>query len=96
MRRAALAAALLLAGCGPGTAEQEGAERAVGRAASTDRVECTSRSRIWFSDGPPAKVLICAAHVSAGFCDRYRVDREGNSYRVHVLERQASCVLPAG
>ena len=98
MRAAALAAlvVVVLAGCGPGAPEQEAAEREVARAADADRVECTGRSRFWFDEGPPAEDFICAAHVSAGFCDRYRVEREGTSFRVRVLERRGSCVLPVG
>ncbi len=96
MRLAALAAVVVLAGCGPGAPEQEAAERAVTRSVKADEVECTSRSSLWFSEGPAAEAFICAAHVSVGFCDRYRVDRDGTRFRVRLLERQASCVLPPG
>jgi hypothetical protein len=34
--------------------------------------------------------------VSNGFCDRYRVDRDGARFRLRVLERRTSCVLPVG
>jgi hypothetical protein len=97
MKIAALAAiALVVSACGPGAPEQEAAEREVARAADADRVECTGRSRFWFDEGPPAEDFVCAAHVTAGFCDRYRVDREGSRFRVQLLERRASCVLPVG
>jgi hypothetical protein len=97
MKVAALAATVVaVAACGPGAPEQEAAEQEVARTADADRVECTGRSRFWFDEGPPAEAFVCAAHVSAGFCDRYRVDREGTSFRVRLLERQASCVLPVG
>lgn len=96
MRRAALAAAALLAGCGAGAPEEEGAERAVAQRAGAESAECTSRSHRWFVDGPPAKVLLCTVRVGDGFCDRYRVDRDGARYRTHLLERRGSCTLPAG
>jgi hypothetical protein len=90
------ATVVVVTACGPGAPEQEAAAREVARAADADRVECTGRSRFWFAEGPPAEDFICAAHVSAGVCDRYRVDREGSRFRVRLLERQASCVLPVG
>jgi hypothetical protein len=31
-----------------------------------------------------------------GFCDQYRVDRDGARFRVRLLERRGSCVLPVG
>jgi hypothetical protein len=96
VKLAALAAiALVLAACGPGAPEQEAAERAVGRETDAD-VECTARSRLWFSDGPPAEVFICAAQVDDGLCDRYRAERDGARFTVALLEREASCVLPPG
>ena len=96
MKLVGLAAAALLAGCGAGAPEHEGAERAVARTAGAESAECTSRSRIWFADGPPAKVFVCAVRVGNGFCDRYRVVRDGARYQARVLERGGSCTLPAG
>ena len=72
----ALAAVVLLAGCGADPPEQVGAERAVARQANAESAECTSRSRILFREGPPANVFICAVKVGDGFCDVYRVDRK--------------------
>jgi hypothetical protein len=96
VKAAALGAAALLAGCGPGAPEQEGAERAVAEAAGAESADCTSRSRFWFAEGPPAKVFVCAVHVGDGFCDRYHVDRERARYTARVVERRGSCTLPAG
>ncbi len=96
MRAAALAAVAILAGCGPGAPEQEAAEREVARATRSERAECTARSRFWFAEGPPAEVFVCAVRVDDGFCDRYRVERDGAEFTVRVLERRASCVLPVG
>jgi hypothetical protein len=90
------AAAVLLAGCGPAPAEERGAERAVARVADASTARCTSRSYRWFTDGPPAEDFICAVRAEHGFCDRYRVDRDGTRYRVRLLERDASCTLPVG
>ena len=66
------------------------------RRKGADGAECTARSRFWFSEGPPAEVFVCAVRVENGLCDRYRVDRDGADFRVRVLERRASCVLPVG
>ena len=79
VKAAALAAAALLAGCGSGAPEQEGAERAVAETAGAESADCTSRSRFWFSQGPPAKVFVCAVRVGDGFCDRYHVDRDARA-----------------
>jgi hypothetical protein len=92
----ALAAAVLLAGCGADPPEKVGAERAVARQANAESAECTSRSRILFKEGPPANVFICAVKVGHGLCDVYRVERRGASYRARVLERHGGCTLPAG
>jgi hypothetical protein len=96
VRAAALGAVAILAGCGAGAPEQEAAEREVARATSSQRAECTARSRFWFAEGPPAEVFVCAVPVADGFCDRYRVERDGAAFDVRVLERRASCVLPVG
>ncbi len=96
MRAAALAAVAILAGCGPGAPEQEAAEREVASATRSERAECTARSRFWFAEGPPAEVFVCAVRIEDGFCDRYRVERDGAEFSVRVLERRASCVLPVG
>jgi len=88
-------AALTLAGCA-GAPEEEGAERAVAREASTDRVQCTGRSRIWFREGDPAEVILCVARREHGLCDRYRVDRRGTSYHVVRVARESHCALPPG
>jgi hypothetical protein len=91
-----LAAAAILAGCVADAPEQVAAEREVARVTGADGAECTARSRFWFSEGPPAEVFVCAVRVGNGLCDRYRVDRDGADFRVRVLERRASCVLPVG
>ena len=93
---AALVAVVVLAGCGAGPPEQEAAERELARMAGADEANCTARSRIWFREGPPANVFICAVDVGDGFCDRYRVDRKGARFRASVLERRGGCILPAG
>jgi hypothetical protein len=92
----ALVAVVVLAGCGAGPPEQEAAERALARTAGADEANCTARSRIWFREGPPANVFICAVEVGEGLCDRYRVDRNGARFRASVLERRGGCILPAG
>ena len=78
-----------------GPSENHKRERAVhSTSASVSRP--TARSRLWFSDGPPAEVFICAAQVGDGLCDRYRAERDGARFTVALLEREASCVLPPG
>lgn len=94
MKLAALAAAVLAAGC-TGAPEQEGAERAVEQRANAD-ARCTSRSQRWFREGPPAELMLCVVRRDGGRCDRYRVDRKESRYRVTLLARDADCVLPAG
>ena len=93
---AALVAVVVLAGCGAGPPEQEAAERELARMAGADEANCTARSRIWFREGPPANVFICAVEVGDGFCDRYRVDRNGARFRATILEHRGGCILPAG
>jgi hypothetical protein len=93
---AALAALVVLAGCGAGPPEQEAAERAVARIADSDQARCTARSRIWFSEREPANVFVCAVELGDGFCDRYRVDRTGARFRAVLLERHGGCILPVG
>lgn len=93
---AALAALLALAGCGAGPPEQEAAERFVARIADADQARCTARSRIWFREGEPANVFVCAVRLGDGFCDRYRVDRRGARFRASLLERHGGCILPVG
>ena len=93
---AALAALIVVAGCGAGPPEHEAAKRAVARMAEVDQARCTARSRIWFREGPPASVFICAVRLGDGFCDRYRVDRNGTLFRARLLERHGGCILPAG
>ena len=92
----ALAVVLVLAGCASDPPEQRGAERAVARTANAESADCTSRSRIWFKEGPPANVFVCSVKLGDGYCDRYRVDRNGAQYRARVLERHGNCTLPAG
>ena len=93
---AALAVLVVLAGCGAGPPEQEAAERYLARLTETDGAECTARSRIWFREGEPANVFVCAVQLGDGFCDRYRLDRSGVQFRASVLERHGGCVLPVG
>jgi hypothetical protein len=93
---AALAAVVLLAGCGAGAPEQEAAEVALARMANADEARCTARASTWFRDGEPANVFVCAVELGDGFCDRYRVDRSGAQFRASVLERRGGCVLPVG
>jgi hypothetical protein len=81
-------------GCA-GAPEQEAAERAVERRAGHE-AQCTGRSRIWFKDGPPAELMLCIVRREGGVCDRYRVDRRGESYRVTLTARNAHCQIPAG
>ncbi len=94
---AALAAVVVLAGCGAtGAPEQKAAEVALARMANADEASCTTRASTWFRDGEPANVFVCAVEVGDGFCDRYRVDRNGLQFRASVLERHGGCVLPVG
>ena len=95
---AALAVLVVLAGCGADTRapEQQAAEQALARMAEADEARCTARASVWFRDGEPANVFICAVEVGDGFCDRYRVDRSGAQFRSSVLERRGGCVLPVG
>jgi hypothetical protein len=95
-RAAGVAAVLLLCGCGAAPPEQEAAADAVARTARSDDAECTGRSRNWVAEGPPAEVFVCAVRADDGFCDQYRVDRDGARFRVRLLERRGSCVLPVG
>jgi hypothetical protein len=94
-RLAAIAvAALAVAGC-TGAPEEEGAERAVEARAGAD-AQCTGRSQIWFKEGPPAELMLCIVRRENAVCDRYRVDRQGERYRVRLLARNGDCTLPAG
>ncbi len=93
---AALAGLVVLAGCGAGPPEQEAAERYLARTTEADGAECTARSRIWFREGPPANVFVCAVELGDGFCDRYRVDRSGAQFSARLLEQHGGCILPAG
>ncbi|HZB24312.1 MAG TPA: hypothetical protein VE444_10755 [Gaiellaceae bacterium] len=92
---AAAAAALALAGCADAP-ETVAAEDAVSREAGTDRVDCTGRSRIWFREGEPARVVICVAHREHGLCDKYRVDLGEQETTVATLSRGSDCALPPG
>lgn len=95
----ALAAALVVlaaTGCGAAAPEREAAEDAVARTAGTADAECTGRSRTWVAEGPPAEVFVCAVRRGEGFCDQYRVERDDARFRVRLLERRGSCVLPVG
>lgn len=95
-RLLALATVLVLAGCGQAP-EQRGAERAVTRSAARgDDARCTSRSRIWFKEGPPARVFLCTLRLEHGLCDRYRVERRGRRYAVRLVASSTDCALPAG
>ena len=92
---AALAASVAaVAGC-TGPPEQEGAERAVAERAGR-AAECTGRSSIWFKEGPPAELLLCIVRLDGAVCDRYRVDRKEDRYKVTLVARQADCTLPVG
>ena len=93
---AALAVLVVLAGCGVDAPEQQAAERALARMAEVDEARCTTRASVWFRDGEPANVFVCAVELGDGFCDRYRVDRNGLQFRASVLERHGGCVLPVG
>ena len=93
---ALLAAVVALAGCGAGAPEQEAAELALARMTNADEAKCTTRASVWFRDGEPANVFVCAVAVGDGFCDRYRVDRNGLQFRASVLEQRTGCVLPVG
>jgi predicted homoserine dehydrogenase-like protein len=93
---AALAVVVVLAGCGAGAPEQQAAELALARMTNADEARCTTRASVWFRDGEPANVFICAVAVGDGLCDRYRVDRNGLQFRASVLEQRTGCVLPVG
>jgi hypothetical protein len=93
---AALAALVVVAGCGAGPPEQEAAERAAARIAKVDEARCTARARVWFRTGEPANVFVCAVKLGDGFCDRYRLDRSGARFHARLLERHGGCVLPVG
>ena len=82
------------AGCS-GAPEEEGAERAVEQRAGRD-AQCTGRSQIWFAEGPPAELMLCVVRLDGTHCDRYRVDRRGERYRVTLTARNGDCTLPAG
>jgi hypothetical protein len=92
---AGAALALALAGCA-GPPEQEAAERAVRDAGADGEVRCTANSRIWFREGPPADFFLCTRRSGHGLCDRFRVDRRGDSYRATLLVRDGDCALPVG
>ena len=93
---AVLAAVVALAGCGADAPEKEAAEVALAQMANVDEARCTARASTWFRDGEPANVFVCAVEIGDGFCDRYRVDRNGLQFRATVLERRGGCVLPVG
>jgi hypothetical protein len=40
--------------------------------------------------------MLCIVRLGEGVCDRYRVDRRGERYRVTLTARNAHCQLPAG
>lgn len=92
---AAAAVALGLTGC-TGPPEQEQAERAVRDTGAGGEVRCTANSRIWFREGPPADFFLCTRRSGHGRCDRFRVDRRGNSYTATLLVRNGDCALPVG
>jgi hypothetical protein len=84
----------LAAGCS-GAPEEEAAERAVEARAGAP-AQCTGRSQIWFVEGPPAELMLCIVRVDGGVCDRYRVDRRGDRYRVTLTAKNGDCTLPVG
>jgi hypothetical protein len=92
-----LFAALVAAGCAE-SAEQHSARLAVERASAVDRrsgdTHCTSNPRLFFAEGPTAKVFVCLVKVGGGLCDRYVVHRKGGRFAVRLQERDADCILP--
>jgi hypothetical protein len=40
--------------------------------------------------------MLCIVRRGGGLCDRYRVDRTGDRYRVTLTARNGDCSLPAG
>jgi hypothetical protein len=92
---AAAALALVLAGC-TGPPEQEAAERAVRDTGAGGEVRCTANARVWFREGPPADFFLCTRRSRHGLCDRFRVDRSGDSYTATLLARDGDCALPVG
>ena len=98
MRPAALAlVAVAAAGCVQAP-ESEAAKAAVEAEATGAReVDCTSRSTRWFREGPPAERFLCVARRDHGHCDRYVVERTGDSFEARRLERDTvDCTLPSG
>ena len=95
---ALLVAALAGAGCAE-TAEQHAARLAVERIAAGEGrsgdTHCTSNPRLFFAEGPTAKVFVCLVKVGGGLCDRYLVRRSsGRAYEVRLQERDGDCILP--
>jgi hypothetical protein len=40
--------------------------------------------------------MLCIVRLDDALCDRYRVDRSGERYRVTLIARKADCTLPVG
>ncbi len=92
-----LVAAIVAAGCAE-SPDQHSARLAVERAAGTSgrggETHCTPNPRLFFAQGPTAKVFVCVVKVGGGLCDRYFVRRSGGSYAVRLQARDADCILP--
>ena len=88
------AAALATTGCAE-TPEQHGARSAVERASRhTGETRCTGNPRLFFTEGPTAKVFLCLVRTGGATCDRYLVRRRGRSFVVRLQRRGADCTLP--
>ncbi len=100
----AVAAVVVLAGCGSEDPQQEAAReevqahvRALGGESGYDveRVHCTDAASSWLRD-VETDVFICAVGLESGGCDWFAVDvdRERRSVDVRLEARDAGCTLP--
>jgi hypothetical protein len=100
----ALAAVVVLAGCGSEDAQQEAAReevqahvRGLGAESGYDaqRVHCTDAAATWLRE-VETDVFICAVGVESGGCDWFAVDvdRAQPSIEVRLDTKDAGCTLP--
>lgn len=90
---AVVAAALAATGCAE-TREQHSARLAVERASNhAGETRCTGNPRLWFAEGPTAKVFVCLVRTGGASCDRYLVRHRGGNFAVRLQRRGADCSL---
>jgi len=91
----AVAATALAATACAETPEQHSARLAVEEASHhAGETRCTGNPRLWFAEGPTAKVFVCLVRAGGATCDRYLVRRRGASYVARLQQHGADCTLP--